>query len=453
MLPDLTLPVSLLAVLRPLSCCFTAPTFGTFCVMLGGLVSQPGRATVCGMLSAAGLAGVWHHSRAHWFFASARWCPDRLGLAVADLAVRLFLAADEPLMLVVDDTLFKRSGRKVYAAAWCHDASAKAPRGIKRLAWGNCWVVVGLIVRPPMLSRPVCLPVAARLWRPHTPGRGCDGKRTRPAPDGSRATKPALARQLIELVAARWPNRELHVVCDNGYATAGWKKLPAHVTVTTRPRSNAALNAIAQRVPGRVGRPRIRGAGLTLATITETAEWTTTTLTRYGRTDTVRLTERRCLWYRVFGLQPVRVILLTEPNGTRLALISTDMTSPATLLVERYAARWSIEVAFADAKGHVGVGQAHNRTPRAVQRTVPFGLAVTSLVIIWYVTAGHDPADIIDRRRRAPWYRTKTEPSYLDMIVKLRRAIIATRFMPEHPHQPKPEETRAFQLALAAAAA
>lgn len=39
------------------------------------------------MLAGAGLAGVWHHSRAHRFFAYARWHPDTVGLAVLRLIV------------------------------------------------------------------------------------------------------------------------------------------------------------------------------------------------------------------------------------------------------------------------------------------------------------------------------------------------------------------------------
>ena len=39
------------------------------------------------MLQAAGLAGVWHHSRAHDFFARRRWDPDELGLVLLDFLV------------------------------------------------------------------------------------------------------------------------------------------------------------------------------------------------------------------------------------------------------------------------------------------------------------------------------------------------------------------------------
>jgi hypothetical protein len=53
------------------------------------------------------------------------------------------------------------------------------------------------------------------------------------------------------------------------------------------------------------------------------------------------------------------------------------------------------------------------------------------VVIVWYALHGH-PAEDVDRRRRlAPWYRTKKDPSYLDMIATLRRVIIAARF--KHP--------------------
>jgi hypothetical protein len=60
-------------------------------------------------------------------------------------------------------------------------------------------------------------------------------------------------------------------------------------------------------------------------------------------------------------------------------------------LVARYASRWSIEVAFFDARQTLGVGEARNRLRTAVERTVPFGLICQSLTIIWFTTAGHTP--------------------------------------------------------------
>ena len=116
MLPDAMLPVpaslaSLLAVLGPL---FTAPSFRTFCGLACGFLSQAGKRTVCGMLAGAGLSRIWPHDRAHRFFARARWDPGELGLAVARLVVALLVPAGQPVVVAIDDTLFRRRGKKVF---------------------------------------------------------------------------------------------------------------------------------------------------------------------------------------------------------------------------------------------------------------------------------------------------------------------------------------------------
>ena len=99
----------------------------------------------------------------------------------------------------------------------------------------------------------------------------------------------------------------------------------------------------------------------------------------------------------------------------------------------------------------MGVGEARNRTRRAVERTVPFGLICFSVVTLWYALHGHAPDDVASHRTRARWYTTKTEPSYDDMTIKLRRVIIAARFRDPCPEQATPQETRAVLAAWAAA--
>ena len=122
--------------------CFTEPSFRTFAALVAGMVAQPARRTVCGMLVGAGLSRVWHHSRAHWFFSHARWSVEQVGLVLARLIVDRLLSPDAPVLLAVDDTLMRRSGRKVAGAAWQHDGARKAPKG-SQVSWGTCFVVVG----------------------------------------------------------------------------------------------------------------------------------------------------------------------------------------------------------------------------------------------------------------------------------------------------------------------
>ena len=93
-------------------------------------------------------------------------------------------------------------------------------------------LVVGIVVQLPFLSRPVCLPVLARLWRPRHTG------------------KIAHARQLVELIAAGYPDRTVHVVGDAAYDGAG------HAADSRTDRT--ADDRTADRARGRTGRGAAR---------------------------------------------------------------------------------------------------------------------------------------------------------------------------------------------------
>ena len=116
MLPDATLPLpaSLMSLLAGLAPLFTAPSFRTFTMLACGFLAQAGKRTVCGMLAGAGLPRLWPHDRAHWFFARARWDPRDLGLAVGRLVVALLVPAGQPVTIAIDDTLFRRRGKKTF---------------------------------------------------------------------------------------------------------------------------------------------------------------------------------------------------------------------------------------------------------------------------------------------------------------------------------------------------
>jgi len=439
MLPSLNLPASLLDLLNELRPCFTAPGFVTFCGLVAGLAGQVRRRTVVGMLLGACLQHAWPHDRAHYFFARARWELDQLGLAVARLAVLLMLPPGADLQVAVDDSVFRRAGRKVHGAGWQHDGSAP---GKNKLSYGNCFVVAGILVRLPFCRRDVCLPVLARL---HLPGKG-----TGPG-------KVETAAALVKLLALAFPGRMVHVVADAAYHGPALRTLPGNVTWTCRIPANAVLYDLAPPRTGRRGRPRTKGARLgTVEDIAADASWDTVTITAYGREQVRHVTAVTCLWYGSWHTRTVRLILSRDQHTTSgydLALITTDRAASPAALVARYAARWGIEQAFADARNVLGAGEARNRVRRAVERTVPFALLVHTLIICWYARHGHDPADIDDRRAAQPWYRTKTEPAFEDMLIKLRRVLIAARISSTRPAQPAPEQIHAVLAAWDAAAA
>ena len=241
MLPSLNLPASLLEILSVARPCFTAPGFVTFCGLLAGLAGRVRRRTVVGMLLGGCLQYAWPHDRAHYFFARARWELDQLGLAVAQLVVLLLVPPGADLRIAVDDSVFRRSGRKVHGAGWQHDGSSPAKN---KLSYGNCFVAVAILVRLPFCSREVGLPVLARL---HLPGKG--------AGPGKVETSAALVRQL----ALAFPARLVHVVADAAYHGPALRTLPENVTWTCRIPRNAVLYALAPPRTGKRGRPRTKG--------------------------------------------------------------------------------------------------------------------------------------------------------------------------------------------------
>jgi Transposase DDE domain len=295
-----------------------------------------------------------------------------------------------------------------------------------------------VVVELPFLERPVCLPVLFRLWRP-----------------GDGPTQVELARELVTLIATAEPERRLIVLADGAYAGSALApaRLPGNVTLVARARRDTRLHRPPPpRRRGQTGRPRLKGKAL--PSLRERAaagaRWRQAQVTTYGHDQTVELIEQRGLWWKAWGPAPVKTVAIRDRRSRDqidLVLISSDPKLSPKRIVELYARRWSIEVAFRDAKQLVGVGEAENRTRRAVERTAPFGFLCLTLAIAWYALSGHAPDDVTDRRRRSPWYRTKREPSVEDMLAKLRRTIIATRF--SIPMGPQPTDPKLAQLAQA----
>ncbi len=189
------------------------------------------------MLAGPRLAGIWHHARAHRFFTAARWRPDHLGLLLCDLIVGRLLGADQPILLAVDDTLFRRASRRLPLAAFHHDPTAPAGR---RIGWGTAgsWSASWSACRSCPTGH-VCLPVLACLWHP----READH------------IKLVLAHQVIRQVAARYPTRKVQVVADAAYVGNSPLGLPRRVSLTSRTAPRRRPARPAARPPARPAGP------------------------------------------------------------------------------------------------------------------------------------------------------------------------------------------------------
>lgn len=69
-----------------------------------------------------------------------------MGVTMLGLVIGWLTPAGGPLVIAVDDTLFRRTGRHVHAAFWAYDGSRRVAAGQEKLSRGNTFVVAAVVV-------------------------------------------------------------------------------------------------------------------------------------------------------------------------------------------------------------------------------------------------------------------------------------------------------------------
>ncbi len=401
------LPETFLDGIGVFASCFTQPSFERFVTVVTGWTLCVGKHTVTGVLRAAGVVGYEHHSGYHRFFSQAAWSRDRVGLTLFGLlldAVRV----DKVAELIVDDTLARHTGKHI--AAGCMHRDPLLSTGKKPIFhFGHNWVVLALVIR--FRGKVFALPVLVRLYR----SERLNKKLGRP-----HRKKTELANELIELVAAEYPERRFRLIGDNAWANCSiLRPLPPSFHFVGRARLDASLNALPARQQR--GRPRVRGRKLASPNKRGHQPWKTLKVEISGRPATVQVQMFDALWYRVARGRLLRFVLVRNWPGHANddVLVTTDLTLTAKEIINHYCTRWAIEETFGWVKSRLGFEDPQNRTELAAERTAPMALWTYSLVIHWYREWSKGRKHL--PFREAPWYTTKTMPSFADMLATLRR--------------------------------
>ena len=465
---DLILPPTLAVLLSAFASCFQARSVVVFHWLVVGWIQCQGRRTLTGVALASGAMAACHISVFHRFFSRASWSLDALGRVVFTLALT-WLPADQPLVVLGDDTLARKGGKSIALASMHHDpllSSARKPFA----SFGHVWVVLALWLPLPFGSgRGFALPVLFRLYvgakrggeRQRTgQAQGQVGPRLQAARTAHAqhqpTTKLELLREMVALVAQWAGERAVYLVVDSAYAgRTVLEDRPANVQVVSRLRLDAALYAPApRRRPGQKGRPRRRGDRLPALQdlIARRRHWTTLRLVLYGRAVEPRIMPFTALWYGALRSQSVRIAVVRDPRGRRRdeAFFCTDLDRDAAFILETYSRRWTLEVTFHDAKQHLGFGRAQNQASQAVARTAPFAGLVYSLVLLWaaaHLQQGGTLGWIV-----RPWYRTKTAVAFPDLLTALQHDLWMSRFsqapvLAPRPQNPTPVPHRSQPLA------
>ena len=406
----MNLVTSFAFLLQEFSVVMNAKTLANLTTLTAGWIFAH-RHTVTGMVVAAGMAGVKHHSIFHHIFAAARWSLDDAGLAVFRLLERFL--DEEMVLLGIDDTLARKRGLKIFGVGMHHDPLLSS-RGHKVTNWGLNWVVLGVIVRFPLWpDRPFCLPILFRLY---LNGKAAAKWRRK------QRTRPELAVEMLRVLCHHRQNLRFHAVVDSSYGGHSvLAHLPNNCDLTSRLRLDARLYDAPTTRTGQRGRPRVRGLQLPTPEQMLQQRVRRQTLSIYGRDQKMRICDAEARVFKVPD-RPLRVVAVEALTGGRgrEAFYSTCHTAVAIDVLTWYSWRWSIEQAFHDSKQYLGFEEPQGWSRRAVQRTAPMAMLLYSLIVVWFVEYGH--ADY--RPVKRPWYLTKEHESFADMLVTLRRVSV-----------------------------
>jgi hypothetical protein len=277
--------------------------------------------------------------------------------------------------------------------------------------WGHNWIVLAVIVELPF--RPghfYALPILFRLYLNKK-----QAKRQRRAC----RKRTELAVEMFGVLAKHRENQSFHVVADSAYGGKNvLGQLPENFDLTSRLVINARLyDAPPERKAGTRGRPRVRGEKLPTPKEMLTERCDHVSLEIYGRTEKARIAQCEARVFAVPGraLRVVAVEALAGGRGQEV-FYSTCRDADPTQVITWYAQRWSIEVSFHDSKQHLGFEEPQASSRRAVERTAPIAMLFYSLIVLWFARAGHRDYQPL----KLPWYESKTEASFADMIGTLR---------------------------------
>lgn len=360
-----------------------------------GLLLCPARSTLTNIICAKG------GQHADWTADYRLYSKERVDESVLFGRVRDTLienlAPDEPLVVSIDDTIVRKTGKKIHGAAWKRDPLGPAfqtnlVRAQRYLQFSAAWPLENGEART--------VPIA--FHHAPTPAKPPKNATTDQRASYREALKQhnlnhVTLEQLKTLRSETPSARHLIVTGDGSYTNKTiLRGKPGESTYIGRSRKDMVLHYLPETLPGANGRPRRYGVQAPTPDELrqdESVPWENVAGFAAGRRHDFRIkTIDRVLWRKAGADLPLRVVVIAPlgyrlRNGSRILyrqpayLICTDPDLPLEKLLQCYLWRWGIEVNFREEKTLIGTGKAQVRTATSNQH-LP-AVTVAAYAMLW----------------------------------------------------------------------
>ncbi|NMA41036.1 MAG: hypothetical protein GX937_12770 [Lentisphaerae bacterium] len=378
------------------------------------------------------------------FFSQSSWELEEFFSIIFSCAMS-FCKEGESIKVLIDDTLVRKTGKKIPGAAYARDPLS--PPFHTNLVWGQRMVCISLLVRAsptvPYRSIPICF-----LLKPpvRLPKNATDEQRQEFKELKKKSNMSIAGRQMLDWVRKRLDampggsTRRLIVAADGSFANRTFLEKPPHHTIIIA-RCRDDLNLRKPIAPDKkVGKRKYGDKVPTPKQINQDAtipEKELTTGVKHQRATVRYKTVDEVRWPTVLKNQPCCILTVKgqyfHKGGKR------QQTKPAYLIVtgdydikdieeilEVYLLRWEIEVGFRDQKNGLGIGKAQVWNENSVMKVPGFMSACYSMLMMASMRAFGDERG--EQFAHLPRWRSKTpnRPSLRDLIELLRREVKST---------------------------
>ena len=336
-------------------------------------------------------------SAAYRLFANERINKDALFAPVRNTVAQR-LQPDEPMVVMMDDTLVRKRGRKIPGTGWKRDPLG--PHFCTNFVWGQRFLQISAALPDKNVAGrarglPIDLVHAPSAVKPRKNAPEELWQEYRRQQELNRVS--AVAAERLQFLKRQVGGKTIICAVDGGFTNKTvFRHIPDHTILIGRIRKDARLFDVPEPTLARRGRKRWYGEALhTPEQVRQNTgiPWQAVSAYASGTHHQFEVKALPAVRWQGTGDKTVSVIIIRPlayrpRKGSKLLyrntvyLLCTDPTLPLERVLQSYLWRGEIEVNFRDEKTVMGVGQAQVRKETSVENAPALVVAAYSLLLL-----------------------------------------------------------------------